>query len=32
LALLRPYVVTDGRTTLTQKIRLPKSNPSSSGG
>jgi competence protein ComEA len=32
LAVLRPYVVTDGRTTLTQKIRLPKPTTSASGG
>jgi comEA protein len=29
---LRPYVVTDGKTTLTEKVRLPRSNSSTKGG
>ncbi len=32
LANLRPYVVTDGKTTLTEKVRLPRSNSSTKGG
>jgi competence protein ComEA len=32
MANLRPYVVTDGKTTLTEKVRLPRSNGSKAGG
>ena len=32
LANLLPYVVTDGKTTLTNKVRLPRSTTSKTGG
>jgi competence protein ComEA len=32
LANLRPYVVTEGKTTLTEKVRLPRSTSSKKGG
>lgn len=32
LAKLLPYVVTDGKTTLTEKVRLPRSTSSKQGG
>lgn len=32
LANLKPYVVTDGKTTLTEKVRLPRSDNSKEGG
>ena len=32
LANLKPYVATDGKTTLTNKVRLPRSNTPTKGG